>query len=82
VERVHRHWWNGSWGRLARRDVYVWFDGYRRWAVEARSGGAEGTKRRQAVHDEHTALELAKRWRDLGGREWKDITRAHGERDT
>jgi hypothetical protein len=67
-------------GRLARRDVYVWFDGYRRWAVEARSGGAEGTRRRRRftagpVCDETdpafygASRGLARRWRlsDVAG---------------
>jgi hypothetical protein len=78
MERVYKHWWNGAWGRLVRRDVYVWTDGYRRWTVKARTGGAEGRSRRQAVHDEREALALAQRWRDLGGPDWKDVTALHG----
>jgi hypothetical protein len=32
-----RRWWNGQFGRLARRDVYMWASEDRlRWAVEAR----------------------------------------------
>lgn len=35
------HWWNGSWGRLARRDVFLYADAGR-WLVQAREGGADG----------------------------------------
>ena len=40
MERV-KHYWNGKWGRLARRDIYVRSDGSA-WQVEQRAGGAEG----------------------------------------
>ena len=36
-----KHWWNGKWGRLARRDVFLRVDADR-WHVEQRAGGAEG----------------------------------------
>jgi len=39
VER-RKHYWNGKWGRLARRDILVFEDGGA-WLVEAREGGAE-----------------------------------------
>ena len=36
-----RHWWNGRWSRLARRDIFVRpLDG--RWLVELRRGGPAG----------------------------------------
>jgi hypothetical protein len=34
------HWWNGTWGRLARQDVYL--RSGQLWQVELREGGAEG----------------------------------------
>jgi hypothetical protein len=40
--RVVRHWWNGQWGRLGRRDVYIRSDNGRVFEVEVRQGGAEG----------------------------------------
>ena len=36
-----KHWWNGTWGRLARRDVYL-FEDAGHWWVESREGGADG----------------------------------------
>jgi len=32
-----KHWWNGTWGRLVRRDLYLYEDG-NKWTVEARLG--------------------------------------------
>jgi hypothetical protein len=77
MERVVKHWWNGNWGRLARRDVYLRADADRRWVVEARTGGAEGRSRWQVVKDERAALALAQRWLDLGGSCWRDVSGAH-----
>lgn len=50
-----KHFWNGTWGRLARRDVYLYEDGGR-WWVEAREGGAEGRSRWDDFTDEDAAL--------------------------
>jgi hypothetical protein len=61
--RAVRHWWNGSWGRLSRRDVYVRTDG-KRWEVEARLGGAEGRSTVWTHDDEAGALERARSWLD------------------
>ena len=52
-----RHWWNGRWGRLARRDIYLRTDGDR-YAVEAREGGADGTTRTWYPPTEEDALQL------------------------
>ncbi|MFG2041978.1 hypothetical protein [Dactylosporangium sp. NPDC048998] len=41
-----RRWWNGSWGRLNRRDVYVRTDGVS-FEVEVRLGGANGHRWRR-----------------------------------
>ena len=70
VER-RKHWWNGTWGRLARRDVLLWEDGGR-WLVEARRGGAEGRSRWFEYGDEDAATECVRglladspHWREL-----------------
>jgi hypothetical protein len=48
VERRRQHWWNGKWGRLARRDVFLNQDDTTgHFWVEAREGGADGTSIRQ-----------------------------------
>lgn len=67
-----KHWWNGIWGRLARRDVYLYADGVR-WWVEAREGGAEGRSRWSEHDDEEQALDRVRgllvgpgTWQELG----------------
>ncbi|MEU7171471.1 MULTISPECIES: hypothetical protein [Micromonospora] len=42
MEEVVRRWWNGRWGRLARRDV--WLVRQTRWSVIARAGDSETGK--------------------------------------
>lgn len=66
-----KHWWNGSWGRLTRRDVYLWEDGGR-WLVEARRGGAEGHSNWAEYPDADAALDAVRNlfdpapgWREL-----------------
>jgi hypothetical protein len=44
------HWWNGTWGRLARLDVYLRIQ-KPQWEVELREGGAEGRSRRWVFDD-------------------------------
>lgn len=70
VER-RKHWWNGNWGRLARRDLYLFEDGGR-WLVEARRGGAEGQSRRFECADEEAALECLRGLMAEGER-WSEI---------
>ena len=55
VMERRKHWWNGTWGRLGRRDVYLYEDAGH-WLVEARDGGAEGRSRWYEFHDETDAL--------------------------
>ena len=71
--RVVGHWWNGTWGRLARRDVWLKTDG-NRWWVEARQGDGDRQPWRGRPHltEEAARQELAamlaragKKWRDL-----------------
>jgi hypothetical protein len=70
VER-RKHWWNGTWGRLARHDVLLYEDGGR-WLVESREGGADGRSRWYEYGDEQAATECVRglladspRWREL-----------------
>jgi hypothetical protein len=69
-----KHWWNGKWGRLARRDVFLRTDGGR-WYVEQRAGGAEGISRHYEYGDEDDAYEAVRgllvgpdNWRELSPR--------------
>jgi hypothetical protein len=63
VMRQKKHWWNGYWGSMARRDVLMFEDGDDNgghWWVEARSGGTDGRSRWWELPDEGLALELAR----------------------
>jgi hypothetical protein len=66
-----KHWWNGTWGRLVRRDVYLYCDGDR-WLIEAREGGAEGRSRWFEYDDEDAALEDV-RGLLVGPGHWRDV---------
>jgi hypothetical protein len=59
MELRRRHWWNGKWGRLARRDVLLYLDDVtQKWTVEAREGGVEGDSRWWELNSEADALRL------------------------
>jgi hypothetical protein len=70
-----KHWWNGKWGRLVRRDVYLRTDGDR-WHVEQRAGGAEGVSQFYEYGSEDEAYDLVRallagpddNWRELSAR--------------
>jgi hypothetical protein len=51
-----KHWWNGTWGRLARRDVYL-FEDAGHWWVESREGGADGRSRTYEFDAEESAMD-------------------------
>lgn len=54
--RTIQHWWNGTWGRLARRDIYLRSQTV--WRVELRQGGAEGRTKEWTFDSEAQAREL------------------------
>jgi hypothetical protein len=59
MQMRRRHWWNGKWGRLARRDVVVYVDDEtQKWTVEAREGGVEGDSRWWELNCEADAMQL------------------------
>jgi hypothetical protein len=69
-----KHWWNGKWGRLARKDVFLRVGGGR-WQVEQRAGGAEGVSSFYDFDSEEAAYEAARAlldeddgWRELSVR--------------
>jgi hypothetical protein len=73
VDLVAR-WWNGQSGRLARRDIWLTFDG-RVWKVRARHGGVEG---REVCYDfvrEYEARAMVDRLVATAPGTWKDITK-------
>ncbi len=66
-----KHWWNGKWGRIARKDVFLRVNGDI-WHVEARAGGAEGVSQFFEYDSEDAALETVRAmltgpgtWREL-----------------
>ncbi|MCX4468901.1 hypothetical protein C5N14_10410 [Micromonospora sp. MW-13] len=69
-----KHWWNGKWGRLARRDVFLRVNGDQ-WHVEQRAGGAEGVSQfyeypsvEEAEETVRALLAGADDWRELSPR--------------
>ncbi|MET8912403.1 hypothetical protein [Micromonospora sp. NPDC004551] len=60
MQEVVRRWWNGIWGRLTRRDV--WLVRETRWTVMARAGDTESGKvLRWEFDSEPQALEMVDR---------------------
>ncbi|MFI6129448.1 hypothetical protein [Micromonospora sp. NPDC051141] len=75
VEEIVRRWWNGAWGRLARRDV--WLVRQTTWQVVARAGDTETGKvlrwtydspgEAEAMVDRLLRAESTGRWREQHG---------------
>jgi hypothetical protein len=63
-------WWNGTWGRLARRDVFLRVGTL--WEVEAREGGADGRSRIWRFLSEEEARAFAERCMTRPGK-WRDL---------
>jgi hypothetical protein len=68
---VEDHWWNGSYSRRGRRDVYIRSDG-EKWEVMARIGGDDGAARVQECPGRSSAVILARAWRG-GSPGWREI---------
>jgi len=67
-----KHWWNGKWGRLTRKDVYLRVSGDQ-WYVEERSGGADGVSHFFECANEDAALDVIRA--KLGGPdEWRELS--------
>jgi hypothetical protein len=74
VEKVAGRWWNGRWGRLARRDVRLVCASV--WRVEALTGGAEGKSKVWEFANEAEARAMVNRLLETGGDGWRDLTPA------
>lgn len=74
MERVN-WWWNGRWGRIARRDIKIYTDGGRWWLDDVR-GGVDGTVRTVRNLDETTAGELAAGLM-AGSDDWQNMMANH-----
>jgi hypothetical protein len=65
-------WWNGTWGRLTRRDV--WLAREVRWHVVARAGDSEkGKVLRREFDAEDDARQMAKRLVQADGGQWREM---------
>jgi hypothetical protein len=66
-----KHWWNGRWGRLSRRDILLYEDAGQ-WWIEARHGGSDGRTRWLECAGEDAALNAV---RDLmiGTDGWREL---------
>ena len=69
-----KHWWNGKWGRHARRDVFLRVDADR-WHVEQRAGGAEGISRFYEYASADEAEETVRALLD-GPDNWRELSPA------
>ncbi|WP_255508795.1 hypothetical protein [Micromonospora sp. A202] len=73
VRELKGRWWNGVWGRLARRDV--WLTREVRWHVIARAGDSEtGKVVRWKVDTEDEARQMVKRLVQADGGQWREQT--------
>ena len=67
-----KHWWNGRWGRLGRRDVFLRTDGDQ-WHVEQRAGGVDGVSRYVEFDTEDAAYDAVRAL--LAGQEdWRELS--------
>jgi hypothetical protein len=67
-------WWNGRFGKLARRDIWLLTDGAV-WRVEARTGDADSRKWRHdyVAEQEARAVVAAMIDRTGGPAQWRDL---------
>ncbi|MCW3818631.1 hypothetical protein ONA91_29750 [Micromonospora sp. DR5-3] len=65
-------WWNNSWGRLTRRDV--WLAREVRWHVIARAGDSEtGKVLRWEFDTEQEARQMVRRLVHADGGQWREM---------
>jgi hypothetical protein len=66
-------WWNGRWGRLGRRDI--WLRRRTVWEVEARHGETDdGKSQHWEFTNDDEALIMVNRLMASAPDEWKDLT--------
>lgn len=67
-------WWNGRFGRIARRDV--WLERDVRWRVRARQGDGDSPVWVRECANEAAARQLVDELLARGADEWRDLTAA------
>ena len=70
-------WWNGKYGRTARRDVWLYQQSRDGFVVHARHGGSEVELMQWPAMREYEAKNLVRRLKDSAGGQWKDLTRLY-----
>jgi hypothetical protein len=66
--------WNGRWGRLVRRDIWLRRAIEETWIVEARRGDSDSPLSSWSFDNEPDARAMLRRLMDSGGDGWRDIT--------
>jgi hypothetical protein len=74
VMETRGRWWNGQWGRLARRDIWLTHDG-QHWRVRGREGGDEGREVNYQFDQEWAARAMVDRMMKASAGNWRDITK-------
>ena len=74
VEEQRGRWWNRLYGRMARKDLWLWQDGPQ-WIVGARTGDGEVWRRQFDAEAPARALIDRMIARNGGKRVWLDMTR-------
>ncbi|MDZ5446056.1 hypothetical protein U2F26_25540 [Micromonospora sp. 4G57] len=72
---VRGRYWNGAWGRMARRDIWLVSDG-QLWRVRGRLGGDGGQEVSYGFRDEASARSMADRMVKTSAGTWRDLTEA------
>jgi hypothetical protein len=72
--RLVQRWWNGRFGRLARRDIWLEHDEV--WQVRARHGDGDSKVKTWTFPSRDQAEAMLHRLKDTGGDGWTDITEA------
>jgi hypothetical protein len=67
-----KRWWNGRFGRIARRDV--WLEREEIWHVKARNGDGDSPVKAWVYPDRNQAEAMVQRLLPTGGDDWKDLT--------
>lgn len=72
---VRGRWWNGAWGRIARRDIWLLSDG-QVWRVRGRLGGDGGREVCHEFGDQESARAMVNRMMERSAGAWRDLTGA------
>lgn len=71
---IVERWWNGTWGSLARRDVWLWRTADGGWRVELSLGGLDdGVREHEDFDDEAAARVFLDRALAQGGSGWRRL---------